>query len=83
LELAWNAKEAIVTQMNGRYDVTDHGVKTAPFYVLRFTSMPSILAEVAFISNPDEEALLRNPTFVNDVAQSLYQGILSFLGNNK
>ena len=83
LELAWNAKEAMVTQMNGPYDVTDHGVKTAPFYVLRFTSMPSILAEIAFISNPDEEALLRKPTFINDVAQSLYQGILSFLANNK
>ncbi len=83
LELAWNAKEAMVTKMNGPYDVTDHGVKTAPFYVLRFTSMPSILAEVAFISNPDEEVLLRKPTFLNEVAQSLYQGILSFLANNK
>ena len=83
LELAWTAKEAMVTQMNGSYDVIDHGVKTAPFYVLRFTSMPSILAEVAYISNPDEEALLRTPTFVKDVAQSLYQGILSFLVNNK
>lgn len=83
LELAWNAKEAMVTQMNGPYDVTDHGVKTAPFYVLRFTSMPSILAEVAFISNPDEEARLQKPTFIRDVAQSLCQGILSFLANNK
>lgn len=83
LELAWNAKEAMVTQLKGSYDVMDHGVKTAPFYVLRFTSMPSILAEVAYISNPDEEALLRTPTFVKNVAHSLYQGILSFLANNK
>lgn len=83
LELAWNAKEAMVTQMNGSHDVTDHGVKTAPFYVLRFTSMPSILAEVAYISNPDEEALLRRPTFIKGVAQSLYQGILAFLAKNK
>lgn len=83
LELAWNAKEAMVTKMNGQYEVTDHGVKTAPFYVLRFTSMPSILAEIAFISNPDEEVLLRNPTFINAVAQSLYQGVLSFLVNNR
>jgi N-acetylmuramoyl-L-alanine amidase len=83
LELAWNAKEAMVSQMNGQYVVNDHGVKTAPFYVLRFTSMPSILAEVAYISNPDEEALLRNPAFVRDVAQSLYHGIVSFLTNNR
>jgi N-acetylmuramoyl-L-alanine amidase len=83
LELAWNAKQAMVTQMKGSYTVMDHGVKTAPFYVLRFTSMPSILAEVAYISNPDEEALLRNPLFIKGLAQSLYQGILSFLANNK
>lgn len=83
LELAWNAKEAMVTQMNGQYAVNDHGVKTAPFYVLRFTSMPSILAEIAYISNPDEEDLLRKPAFVRDVAQSLYQGIVSFLANNR
>jgi N-acetylmuramoyl-L-alanine amidase len=83
LELAWNAKEAMVSQMNGQYVMNDHGVKTAPFYVLRFTSMPSILAEIAYISNPDEEDLLRKPGFVRDVAQSLYQGVVSFLANNR
>ncbi|MFO0697693.1 MAG: N-acetylmuramoyl-L-alanine amidase [Nitrospira sp.] len=83
LELAWNTKEAMVAQMNGHYEIEDHGVKTAPFYVLRFTSMPSILAEIAYISNPLEEEQLRKPTFVQDVAQSLYQGIASFLASNK
>jgi N-acetylmuramoyl-L-alanine amidase len=83
LELAWNAKEAMVTHMNGHYAVNDHGVKTAPFYVLRFTSMPSILAEIAYISNPDEEVLLRKPSFVKDVAQSLFNGIDSFLTTNR
>lgn len=83
LELAWNAKEAMVSQMNAQYVMNDHGVKTAPFYVLRFTSMPSILAEIAYISNPDEEDLLRKPAFVGDIARSLYQGIVSFLANNR
>lgn len=83
LELAWTAKEAMVTHMNGHYAVNDHGVKTAPFYVLRFTSMPSILAEIAYISNPDEEDLLRKPAFVKDVAQSLFKGITSFLASNR
>lgn len=83
LELAWTTKEAMVTHMNGHYAVNDHGVKTAPFYVLRFTSMPSILAEIAFISNPTEEDLLRKPTFIRDVAQSLFQGVTAYLANNK
>lgn len=83
LELAWTTKEAMVAHMNGHYAVNDHGVKTAPFYVLRFTSMPSILAEIAYISNPAEEELLRKPTFVRDVAESLFHGITSFLAANK
>ena len=83
LELAWNAKAAMVAQMNGHYEIDDHGVKTAPFYVLRFTSMPSILAEIAYISNPLEEELLHKPVFVQDVAQSLYQGIVAFLSAGK
>ncbi len=83
LELAWTAKEAMVARMNGHYGLNDHGVKTAPFYVLRFTSMPSILAEIAYISNPAEEDLLRTPAFVRDVAESLYQGVNAYLANNK
>lgn len=83
LELAWTAKESLVTYMNGRYTVTDHGVKTAPFYVLRYTSMPSILAEIAYISNPAEEVLLRKNIFVRDVAESLLHGVKSFLATDK
>jgi N-acetylmuramoyl-L-alanine amidase len=83
LELAWTAKEAMVTHMNGHYAINDHGVKTAPFYVLRFTSMPSILAEIAYISNPDEEKLLRKPAFIKDVSQALFKGITAFLAANK
>lgn len=83
LELAWTTKEAMVGHMNGHYDINDHGVKTAPFYVLRFTSMPSILAEIAYISNPVEEKLLRKPAFIRDVAQSLFRGVTSFLANSK
>jgi N-acetylmuramoyl-L-alanine amidase len=83
LELAWTAKEAMVANLNGHYDLVDHGVKTAPFYVLRFTSMPSILAEIAFISNTDEEDLLRTTRFTTRVADALMEGIKSFLSSAK
>jgi N-acetylmuramoyl-L-alanine amidase len=79
LELAWTAKEAMVTNLNGHYDLVDHGVKTAPFYVLRFTSMPSILAEIAYISNSGEEELLRTSRFTSLVAEALMEGVKSFL----
>ena len=83
LELAWTTKEAMVAHMNGHYVTVDHGVKTAPFYVLRFTSMPSILAEIAYVSNPSEEGLLRTDTFVSRVAESLNDGVKAFLSSAK
>lgn len=83
MELAWTTKESLVAHMNGHYTVTDHGVKTAPFYVLRYTSMPSILAEIAYISNPSEEELLRKNVFIRDVADSLLNGVKSFLATGK
>jgi N-acetylmuramoyl-L-alanine amidase len=83
LELAWTAKEAMVTNLNGHYAMVDHGVKTAPFYVLRFTSMPSILAEIAYISNSTEEDLLRTSLFTTRVAEALMEGIKTFLASAK
>jgi N-acetylmuramoyl-L-alanine amidase len=83
LELAWTAKEAMVTNLNDHYALVDHGVKTAPFYVLRFTSMPSILAEIAYISNSAEEDLLRTGLFTTRVAKALMEGVNTFLASSK
>ena len=41
---AWTTNKTLVKTLKASYKVKDHGVKTAPFYVLRFTTMPSILA---------------------------------------
>ncbi len=78
LELAWATKEAMVGHLNGRYHSVDHGVKSAPFYVLRYTSMPSILAEIAFVSNPAEEELMRTRSFQTHVAEALFDGVKAF-----
>ena len=79
LELAWTAKQAMVTRLNGRYSTIDHGVKTAPFYVLRFTTMPSILAEIAFMSNPAEEEQMRTQAFLTHLAESIVDGVRTYL----
>jgi len=41
--------------------------------------MPAILTEVAFISNPDEESLLKNSAFLDKVAAALSEGIKGYL----
>lgn len=56
-------------------------VEEAGFAVLRAPDVPSILVEVAFISNPVEEARLRNPAHQQRVADALHAGIRRHLGN--
>jgi len=56
----------------------DRGVKQAPFVVLIGANMPSILAEISFISNPDEEKVLRTPAYRQHLAQYLLDGVRSY-----
>lgn len=78
---AWTARSKLIPTLQKHYTIKDHGVKKAPFYVLRFTStsMPSILAELGFLSNPREEERLRNETFQKTLAEGMYQGIQAYV----
>ncbi len=71
--------DTLVATLRKHYEIKNHGVKTAPFYVLRFTTMPSILAEVAFVSNPTEEKRLRTKAFQQKLAEGIYLGIREYL----
>ena len=59
--------------------IVNRTVKRAFFYVLVNTEMPSILAEVGFISNPDEERLLSTETYRQKIAEALYQGVKKYV----
>ncbi len=56
----------------------NRGVKKAPFVVLIGANMPSILAEISFLTNPHDERLLRSPHFRQEIAQALYDGIARY-----
>ncbi|AZR72206.1 hypothetical protein BBF96_01615 [Anoxybacter fermentans] len=58
----------------------DRGTKTADFYVLKYTSMPTILTEASFISNPDEEARLRDAGYTWREGYYIYKGIADHYG---
>lgn len=66
-----------VKPIQGR--AVDLGVKRAFFYVLINTGMPSILAEVGFISNPAEEKLLRKQSYRQSIAEALYDGVKGYV----
>jgi N-acetylmuramoyl-L-alanine amidase len=53
----------------------NRGVKKAPFVVLLGASMPSILTEIGFVSNPREEALLSKPEYRQRIAEGLLLGV--------
>ena len=53
----------------------NRGVKKAPFVVLIGANMPSVLAEIGFVSNPREEALLKKSDYRQKLADALYRGI--------
>ena len=53
----------------------DRGVKKAPFVVLIGANMPSVLAEIGFLSNSREEQLLKRPEHRQRLAEALYQGV--------
>jgi N-acetylmuramoyl-L-alanine amidase len=57
----------------------DRGVKRAPFIVLIGANMPSILAEISFVSNPADERRLKTPEYRQRIAESLYRGISKYV----
>jgi N-acetylmuramoyl-L-alanine amidase len=60
--------------------IRDRGVKKAPFVVLIGANMPSILAEISFVSNPSDEHNLERAAWRQQIAESLYRGIARYVG---
>ena len=58
--------------------IRNRGVKKAPFIVLIGANMPSILAEISFVSNPGDEHRLETGEYRQRIAESLYRGIAKY-----
>ncbi len=59
-------------------NIRDLGVKQAPFVVLIGAQMPSVLAEISFLTNKAEASLLKQNTYKNRIAQALCDAILKY-----
>jgi hypothetical protein len=64
----------------GKTQRFDRGVKKAPFVVLIGANMPAILAEISFLSNPEEEKKLKTPEQRQKIAEALYAGVSGYAG---
>ena len=79
-EFASNVQHALHSGLAAKSPgIRDRGVKKAPFIVLIGANMPSILAEVSFVSNPGDERKLQTSDYRQRIAESLYRGISKYV----
>jgi len=78
-DLAGMVQESLVSNLRKtNRDIRSRGVKKAPFVVLIGAAMPSVLAEISFITNRQELQLLKTASYKDKIAQSLYAAVLRY-----
>jgi N-acetylmuramoyl-L-alanine amidase len=79
-EFAWDVQQSLHGGLAAKSPaIRDRGVKKAPFIVLIGANMPSILAEISFVSNPTDERRLATSEYRQRIAESLYRGIAKYV----
>jgi len=71
--------ELIQAQAVSATGANDRGVKSARFYVIYKTTMPSVLVETGFVTNPQEAANLANPAYQQTLGEGIARGVHQFL----
>jgi len=78
--LARIVNKNLLHDMRQKYSgIKSHGVKSAPFIVLIGAQMPSILAEISFVSNPTDARRLRSDKYLDALADGLADGIVKYV----
>ena len=78
-DLANMVQEALVANLKKtNKDVRSRGVKKAPFVVLIGAQMPSVLAEISFLTNKQELQLLKTNSYKQKIAESLYSAVMRY-----
>lgn len=81
-ELATDIQSSLTSQLRQVSTAErNRGVKKAPFVVLIGADMPSVLAEISFLSNPTDERMLQKPAQRQRIAQGLFRGVESYLSS--
>jgi N-acetylmuramoyl-L-alanine amidase len=79
-ELAADIQDSLTKRLQRtNHSIRNRGVRKAPFVVLIGANMPSVLAEISFISNPSDESSLAKPEGRDHVAEGLYKGVEAYL----
>ena len=83
-KLATEVQRALHTTLASQSaGIRNRGVREASFVVLTGTEMPSILAEISFVSSPTDEEKLRSAEYRQQIADALYKGIEHFASTSR
>ena len=78
-DLANMVQESLVTSLRkNNKEIRSRGVKKAPFVVLIGAAMPSVLAEISFVSNKQELSLLKTNAYKQKIAESLFNAVMRY-----
>src|SRR5688500_14698470 len=78
-DLANMVQDALVSNLRkSNKEIRSRGVKKAPFVVLIGAAMPSVLAEISFVSNRQELTLLKTPAYRQKIAESLFAAVSKY-----
>ena len=77
-------QKSMVSKLSARNgQIRDLGVKQAPFVVLIGAGMPSVLAEISFLTNKQDAQLLKTGAYRQQIAEALFEAILRYQGGLK
>jgi len=77
-EFASRLQTSLFTLTKTSTPAKNRGIKKAPFVVLIGAQMPSVLAEIGFLTNSTDEALMRKNEHRQKIAEALYKGIAAY-----
>ena len=81
-EFAMDVQRSLYSGLSAKNpSLRNRGVKKAPFVVLIGANMPSILAEISFVSNPDDAKKLKTDQYRQRIADSLYKGVARYVNS--
>jgi N-acetylmuramoyl-L-alanine amidase len=82
-KLAHKVIDKVTAATGWSWGADDDGVREKDLHMTRETKMPAILVECGFISNPEQERLLRQPETQKKLARAIADGVLAYLGKGK
>jgi len=68
----------ICDSVDSSFVMGNRGIRSARFYVLKYTNIPAVLVEAGYVSNKYDESKLKDPEFLDRIAESVADGILKY-----